>query len=112
MPYPRAEYREAYLTAKSDGVPRLGLLDHYQYNVPILERHGYLPRDFARVRAEVAKVTEQARASLAAAGVQQAIDRQREVSAARRIRSAQRAAFRRVTGGTIEACPGREGQMA
>lgn len=59
--YPTGEYRTAFHAARLDQLAQLGCIDDYSWNVPILERSGYLPRDRARVEQLVARATELAR---------------------------------------------------
>lgn len=108
--YPRAEYREGYLLAKEAGVPNLGLLDDYSYNVPILERKGFLPRDRERVRREVDRATAAARVRMESRELAELAERQQSMALARRVRSMQRAGFRdvaHVTGGAVARREGR-----
>lgn len=65
--YPASELRAAAAAARAAGIDLPGGYDGDGTTVRVLERHGFLPRDRARVDALVDRVTAQARVRVDAA---------------------------------------------
>lgn len=86
--YPRAELMDAYRAALAAGldVPRPDA--DYHDAVRVMERHGFLPRDHARVARVVASATERARHELEARAEADLIVTRITSTAARRARLA------------------------